>query len=1150
MSTNRNYKTLTEEELNNIEKFLNGHNDKQYVTAVETFYNSNIAKLIIKDKNTRKVSIEDYEYKPFIYLKDLKSYNISLFDNDKERLNKALKKYNITINKLQTKDHNGAEVERLFNGYKYLVETSSKYGFNAIANFFKEGGIDLFRKATKSKTYNVLEVKSKNENDLYINIEDNLYLNLKTNKYEIILKDYRYIEFNSIKVSIKNKKVNQEAEDFDFDDDSDNINKKRYYIEEDNNLRVVIDEEIEVGDKLVLNYNISNRNFYFKLTNDEQFLISTGIRLFKGYETYSDVHKLTLDIETTGLDPKRSEIFLIGIKDNYGFEQVLEGSEKQMIIDLFKTLIKIKPSIILGHNSEEFDFNFILKRAELLGIDLTQIQTTLSKEKVIYKKEGSSVKYGNETHFYSQTIMYGFNVIDTMHSVKRAQAINSDIKSANLKYICKFLDVAKPNRIYINEGSDIFGFYKENKNFIINLENSEYFILPDEYQENPNQYLLDKNLDKNFQVITGKEITKRYLLDDLWETLEVDRTYNESTFLLSKLLPVSFARTATIGGAGTWNLIMTSWSYEKNLAIPYTPKKPKFTGGLSRSFKVGFLTKIAKEDYSGLYPSLELEFDIFPKHDITNALFGILLFLKLNRDKFKKLAKDETLEDQLRKFYDSKQLPLKILNNSNFGALGSEFFNWSDFDCAERITCCGRQYLRLMVDYFMQFGATPAVLDTDGCNFILPKMVDIDEKFNKVKPYPISEFIYFNGKKEEKGVDGFLDCLVDNFNNNVLASPYMKLDNDGLWESAINVSKKNYANLEYDKKKNKYKVKYVGNTIKSRTMPEYIEEFINEGVMMILNNKPKEFIEYYYQYLTKIYLKQVPLKQIASKKRIKESITEYINRGVDKTGKPKAKKAFMELLIENNLTTDNIDYVYVINNGTAKSHGDSKVNKKTGKLYSYMLTKEDIEDNPEQIGDYNVAKYIDSFNTRVEKLLLVFNKSVSDTLLKKDPSQREYYSDSQLELTNYDLDTVQELFTMEEKEVLFWNRTGLNPREIFSNFETVIPLEVDLYIEKLNLVKEKLKETNTVVKAHYERYNNGDVVLTMSDKYYIIENEVEKVIPEKFYRYINNDLYLIPASITEREEYLQFTQDKEVLNKKEFFLCRVKEGELIKIKQI
>jgi len=1147
MSTNRNYKTLTEEELNNIEKFLNGHNDKQYVTAVETFYNSNIAKLVIKDKNTNKVTIEDYEYKPFIYIKDFKSNNISFYEN-KEILNKALKKYNITIKKLQTKDHNGAEVERLYNGYKYLIETTSKYGFNAILNFFKEGGIDLYKKAVKSKTYNVNEVKPIND-DIYLNIEDNLYLNLKTNKYEIILTDYKYIELNSIKISIKNKKIIQD-EDFS-DDDSDNIDKKRYYIEEDNCLRVVIDEEIEIGDKLVLNYNLSNRNFYFKLTNDEQFLISTGIRLFKGYETYTDIHKLTLDIETTGLDPKHKEIFLIGVKDNHGFEAVLEGDEKQMILDLFKILIKIKPSIILGHNSEDFDFPFILKRAELLGIDLKQIQTTLSKDKVIYKRDGASVKYGNETHFYSQTIMYGFNVIDTMHSVKRAQAINSDIKKAGLKYICKFLDVAKPNRVYITDGSDIFSFYRDNKNFIINKENSEYFILADEYQENPNQYIIDNELDINiFEVITGKDIIKKYLLDDLWETLEVDRTYNESTFLLSKLLPVSFARTATIGGASTWNLIMTSWSYEKDLAIPYTAKKPKFTGGLSRSFKVGFLSKVAKEDYSGLYPSLELEFDIFPKHDVTNGLFGILLFLKLNRDKFKKLAKDESLEEQLRKFYDSKQLPLKILNNSNFGALGSEFFNWCDFDCAERITCCGRQYLRLMVDYFMGFGATPAVLDTDGCNFMLPQMVDIDQTFTKVKPYSINDFIYFNGKKEEKGVDGFLDCLVDNFNNNILSSPYMKLDNDGLWESAINVSKKNYANLEYDKKKNKYKIKYVGNTIKSRTMPEYIEEFINEGVMMILNNKPKEFIEYYYEYLTKIYLKQVPLKQIASKKRIKESITEYINRGVDKTGKIKAKKAFMELLIESNLTTDNIDYVYIINNGTAKSHSDSKINKKTGKLYSYMLTKDDIENNPEQLGDYNIAKYIDSFNTRVEKLLLVFNKSVADTLLKKDPSKREYYNDSQLELTNYDLDTVEELFTMEEKEVSFWNRTGLNPREIFTNFQTATPLEVDLYIEKLNLVKSKLKHTNTPVKAHYERYNNNDIVLTMYDKFYIIQNDEEKNIPEKFYRYINNDLYLIPASKKERDEYLEYTQNNEVLNKKEFFLCKVQNGELIKIKQI
>ena len=64
---------------------------------------------------------------------------------------------------------------------------------------------------------------------------------------------------------------------------------------------------------------------------------------------------------------------------------------------------------------------------------------------------------------------------------------------------------------------------------------------------------------------------------------------------------------------------------------------------------------------------------------------------------------------------DKKQLPLKILGNSYFGAFGSgdtSGFNWSDIDAAEETTCCGRQSLRLMISHFVGLGYKPIVGDS------------------------------------------------------------------------------------------------------------------------------------------------------------------------------------------------------------------------------------------------------------------------------------------------------------------------------------------------------------------------------------------------------------------------------------------------------
>ncbi len=47
--------------------------------------------------------------------------------------------------------------------------------------------------------------------------------------------------------------------------------------------------------------------------------------------------------------------------------------------------------------------------------------------------------------------MFGYNVLDIIHAVWKTQAINSNMKEAGLKYVCKFAGIAKPNRMYVNK---------------------------------------------------------------------------------------------------------------------------------------------------------------------------------------------------------------------------------------------------------------------------------------------------------------------------------------------------------------------------------------------------------------------------------------------------------------------------------------------------------------------------------------------------------------------------------------------------------------------------------------------------------------------------------------------------------------------------
>ena len=72
------------------------------------------------------------------------------------------------------------------------------------------------------------------------------------------------------------------------------------------------------------------------------------------------------------------------------------------------------------------------------------------------------LKLANEVEDFLQTSIWGYNVIDIIHAVRRAQAINSNIKSAGLKYITQYIQAEAPDRVYISH-EDIGSMYRDKK---------------------------------------------------------------------------------------------------------------------------------------------------------------------------------------------------------------------------------------------------------------------------------------------------------------------------------------------------------------------------------------------------------------------------------------------------------------------------------------------------------------------------------------------------------------------------------------------------------------------------------------------------------------------------------------------------------------
>lgn len=524
----------------------------------------------------------------------------------------------------------------------------------------------------------------------------------------------------------------------------------------------------------------------------EQYMIASGKRLFKGYENYNDLKRMSFDLETEGLNAEIHCIEQIGIRTNKGLETVLsvtgKGDEKfknemDAICEFFSIASKEKPDILFGHNSENFDWDFLEVRCRKHGVTMEDVSLAYFKRPIYKKKKESVLKLGGEVEYYHPTVIWGHSVVDSLHAVRRAQALDSDMESASLKYVTKYLGLKKRNRVYV-PGDQISTIWNDlSESYAFNDENGDWYKVSEE-----------KPLQGGYTLKSGKYIVERYLLDDLWETDNVELKLNESNFLVGKMLPTTFQKTCTMGTAGIWKLLMLAWCYENDLAVPAFDKPRRFTGGLSRLLKTGYVPRIVKLDYNSLYPSIILTWFIITMLDISGVMQGLLEYILTQREKYKELKGDAgarakefktkltafvgnsderaELEDliqyweSIKSANDKLQLPLKILANSFFGSFGApHIFPFGDTMAAEKTTCIGRMSLRLMISHFTKLGYTPIV--GDSVTYDTP--IFMKDKKGRIDILPICDM--FN----EKSAIEFENEQYRDFSN----KPYKVLTRNG-----------------------------------------------------------------------------------------------------------------------------------------------------------------------------------------------------------------------------------------------------------------------------------------------------------------------------------------------------------------------------------
>jgi hypothetical protein len=266
-------------------------------------------------------------------------------------------------------------------------------------------------------------------------------------------------------------------------------------------------------------------------------------------------------------------------------------------------------------------------------------------------------------------------------------------------------------------------------------------------------------------------------------------------------------------------------------------------------------------------------------------------------------------------------------------------------------------------------------------------------------------------------------------------------------------------------------------------------------------------VELYYDYVEKIYNKEIPLSKIANKSRVKQSVNDYKKhiQKTTKSGSLMSRQAHMELILQNDYPAGLGDTIYYVNNGVKKSSGDvQKVTKPTKKqqeeftakngypmpdgyieVNCYMIDEKEINNNPDLKGDYNVPRYLNNFNKRVEPLLVAFNPSIREDILIEDPKDRQYFTKAQCELVNghplkeSGQDKFDEVMTLSDSEVVFWNKVGRDP--YFMYVEDSLKLVDEYWVDHNRKVLLSQAQSTVSNEDEIIGNENADLILHVSE---------------------------------------------------------------------
>ena len=397
---------------------------------------------------------------------------------------------------------------------------------------------------------------------------------------------------------------------------------------------------------------------------------------------------------------KEDPIIMVSFSSNQGYQKIFSTKkssldfvktlpgEKELIEKYVDTIQSEDPDIILGYNSDRFDFPYIKERAEKLGVPLK------------LGVDGSYLRITNNG-LRNATQIKGRIHIDLYSNMRR----NLPLEHHSLKRVYK----------------ELFG---KNK---IDIPGHEVYTCWNDGGE---------KLEKLF----------RYSLGDVMAVTEIGEKMLPLSMELTRIVGQPLFDVARMGSGKQveWYLIRKAFEYGDIAPNKFGNYIRDVVGGYVEEPVKGLHTNIYYFDFRSLYPSIIISKNISPetlveddseechiapefgykfKKSPQGFIPSVVSEVLENRMRIKSLIAEST-DYRERQVLNYQQEAFKRLASTIYGLYNHSTFRWYSIECSEAITAWGRDFLQKTMKRAEEHGFKPVYADTDGFYAIL----DRDEK--------------------------------------------------------------------------------------------------------------------------------------------------------------------------------------------------------------------------------------------------------------------------------------------------------------------------------------------------------------------------------------------------------------------------------------